>query len=81
MNYKIANILRFILIMIGLCTSGLSVLICKSASNIFFLVGIIIIIAGLLIGFVYYRCPKCGHMLAWRPIILKCCHNCGYKLR
>lgn len=80
MNYKVANLLRFTLILVGLCVSGLSVLFWKTV-NIVFGLGIAIIILGMLIGAAYYRCPKCGHMLIWRPLNLKHCQNCGYKLR
>lgn len=81
MSWKKANIIRFTFILLGLCTSGLSILFFKTENNLVFFLGIIIIIVGMLVGFIFYRCPQCGHMLAWRPINLKHCQHCGCKLR
>lgn len=80
MNWKIANIIRFTLIMLGISLFGLSILIFQTGNNFLAYLGIIIIIAGMLVGFLFYRCPQCGRMLAWRPIKLKYCHHCGCKL-
>lgn len=80
MKYKTANILRFWLMLAGLCVSGLSIVLWETPSNIMFFSGVIIILIGMLIGFVFYRCPKCGSMLSWRPVNLKYCNNCGEKL-
>ncbi|WP_312492330.1 hypothetical protein [Anaerosporobacter sp.] len=43
-------------------------------------IGIVVVGLSMLVGIIFYRCPQCGHMLAWRPLNLKYCQNCGCKL-
>ncbi len=80
MDYKIANIVRISCMLLGISISALSILFLGTEKNVFFILGIIITIIGLIIGFVFYTCPNCGHPLITRPIILKHCQNCGYEL-
>lgn len=80
MRYKLANIVRYLGILTGLILSGISMIIYHSEYNVLFAIGIVIVALSILVGIIFYRCPKCGHMLAWKPLNLKYCQNCGNKL-
>lgn len=47
------------------------------------IIGIILIVAGVVIQFIYWRCPVCGKHLPYRETALKItyCINCGTRLK
>lgn len=80
MNYKTANKVRYLGMIMGIILAGVSILIYQTEKNGLFVLGVVIEILSILVGFIFYHCPKCGHMLEWRPLNLKHCQNCGCKL-
>ncbi|HHU02235.1 MAG TPA: hypothetical protein GXZ91_03755 [Christensenellaceae bacterium] len=81
MNYKAANIIRFFGVIIGIIISGIFILIYGTENNFLFVIGIVVAAASFIIDLIFYRCPNCGHTLAFRPLILKLCNNCVYKFK
>lgn len=80
MTYKTANLLGYIFILLGIVLFGISIICFQSVISIGTIFGIVIIVIGFLVKIIYYRCPQCGAMIAWRPLNIKHCQNCGQKL-
>ncbi len=80
MRYKTANLLGYIFILLGIVLFGISIIYFQSNVNIGTIGGIIIIVSGFFVRIIFFRCPQCGAMIAWRPLNIKHCQNCGQKL-
>lgn len=78
MTCKKAGRISFILMILGIIIAGIAMLIGESAF-IFLYIGIGIAIIGLIVEFLFHRCPHCGtHVGTF--IGTKCCRKCGRKL-
>ena len=80
MTYKVANLMGYVFILIGIVLFGISIICFQSEINVGAIGGIVIIIIGFLIRIIFYRCPQCGVSIPWRPLNIKHCPNCGKKL-
>ena len=80
MTYKVANLMGYVFILIGIVLFGISIICFQSEINVGAIGGIVIIIIGFLIRIIFYRCPQCGVMIPWRPLNVKHWPNCGKKL-
>ncbi|NLJ64262.1 MAG: hypothetical protein GX337_02580 [Christensenellaceae bacterium] len=80
MNYKTANMIRFFGVIIGIIISGIFMLIYGTENNFLFVIGVVVAAASFIIGLIFYRCPNCGSLLSFKPLILRHCNNRGHKL-
>ena len=80
MTYKLANLMGYAFILLGIVLFGISIICFQSEINVGTILGIVIIIIGFLVKVIFYRCPECGVMIPWRPLNVKHCPNCGKKL-
>ena len=76
---------------IGITVLGLFVLLIASTAHdnvtgfpvvagIFFAIGIVIAVFGLIFSAVYWMCPSCGSFLPSRTWFSEYCHRCGESL-
>lgn len=63
MTYKVANLMGYVFILIGIVLFGISIICFQSEINVGAIGGIVIIIIGFLIRIIFYRCPQCGVMI------------------
>lgn len=71
---------RFILVMLGICMAGVSVAIYGEVLNWLFIAGIIVMAAGVVLWFVFGRCPDCNMPIHSMLIVQKNCPYCGHRL-
>ena len=71
MTYKLANIMGYAFILLGIVLFGISIICFQSEINVGTMLGIVIIIIGFLVRVIFYRCPGCGVMIPWRPLNVK----------
>jgi L-asparagine transporter-like permease len=83
MNYKSANSLFYVFIIMGIVTT-LFLYMFEEVDFWFGFVAVLallFLLAGIAIKVIFYRCPHCRVLLPLKTTTkLKYCHNCGEKL-
>ncbi len=80
MRFQTAKRLVMALFMVAVILILAAMLLANEMSGMLLIIGIIVFVGGLVIVFMYCRCPSCGALIFRKLFVLKVCPNCKRDL-